>query len=483
MKLAGVRVHWITDGVHDRTGLDPVNAFDEPKNRRGPNRLPLVEGDWNKLRLTLTGDTVSIALNDQLVYERELEPTNLRTFGLFHNANQTEARVRNIVWRGDWPRELPRLSQQELADVSTTEMLKEMLPELTEVIEIDFARQGLPRELLHPRSPDKENVSRDVTVQADGIHVTSKAPEDGNHYSYLGCLFRVGGDFDFTAFFDGLDTKAASPDGTASIVWVSAIFENSANDHVALLRKHEGNGQRRLHVFHKWGPPDQQRQTDRGGVHDGKAGVLRLSRRGEKVYCLLAESEDGPFRVIEERDVPVGDVRLDGLRVLLEARAGAVVKIVWKKLSIRAERITEKQFELSAQLTPDDGVGKARYVRVDLPEKKEILSLAEVEVMSGGKNVARSKPATQSSVIHDGVAGRAVDGNRNGHFSLAQSTTHTKIDREPWWEVDLGQSYEIEQVFLWNRTEAGQDRLRGVRVQLLDEQRNLVWEHTAPEQP
>jgi hypothetical protein len=196
----------------------------------------------------------------------------------------------------------------------------------------------------------------------------------------------------------------------------------------------------------------------------------------------LAETEAGPFRVIEQREVSAGDLPLNGIRLVLEARDQAVSTIVWKKLSVRAERITEQQFDMFAKLKPNGDADKARYIRVDLPNKTEILSLAEVEVMSGGKNVALGKPATQSSVQYDGVAGRAVDGNRNGHYGLALSTTHTAPDREPWWEVDLGNSYNIEEVLLWNRTEAAPDRLRGVRVQLLDEKRAVLWEKSPESQ-
>lgn len=97
LEPGGVRVHWITDCEFDRTELTPNNQHDEPANRRGAETLPLRPNAWNRLQLSLTRHTVHLKLNDELVYERELEPTNQRTFGLFHYADRTEARVRNIV--------------------------------------------------------------------------------------------------------------------------------------------------------------------------------------------------------------------------------------------------------------------------------------------------------------------------------------------------------------------------------------------------
>ncbi len=103
----GVKVHWMTDAQHDRTGLAPDNTAVEPDRRRGPASPPLRAGAWNKLKLALAGDTVTVTLNDVLIYERPLESTNQRDFGLFRFADETEARVRNVTYQGQWPRTLP----------------------------------------------------------------------------------------------------------------------------------------------------------------------------------------------------------------------------------------------------------------------------------------------------------------------------------------------------------------------------------------
>jgi tetratricopeptide (TPR) repeat protein len=103
----GVRIHWLTDGAHDRTGLTPDNVTTEPNNRRGPAVLPLKPKTWNHVKLSLSGDTIVLHLNDTVIYERVLESTNQRNFGLFHYADETTLRVRNVIYRGQWPRRLP----------------------------------------------------------------------------------------------------------------------------------------------------------------------------------------------------------------------------------------------------------------------------------------------------------------------------------------------------------------------------------------
>src|SRR5690606_21616671 len=92
-----VGIHWLTDGKFDRTGLDPAN-FSPSKDVPS---IPLINRDWNLLRLTLKGDTLEIALNGTSILTRKLEAENLRTFGLFHYSDRTEARVRNLRWRGE----------------------------------------------------------------------------------------------------------------------------------------------------------------------------------------------------------------------------------------------------------------------------------------------------------------------------------------------------------------------------------------------
>ena len=103
----GVKIHRVTDGVWDRTPLTADNLADEPDARRGPDTLPLKSGDWNAVRLGVDGDTVRVVLNDELVFERPLEPANRRVFGLFRRAGDPAARVRRVTLTGDWPRDLP----------------------------------------------------------------------------------------------------------------------------------------------------------------------------------------------------------------------------------------------------------------------------------------------------------------------------------------------------------------------------------------
>ncbi|MFI5456257.1 MAG: DUF1583 domain-containing protein [Isosphaerales bacterium] len=103
----GVKIHRLTDGAYERSGLTPENAHEEPENRRGPAPCPFKPQAWNRLVLSVTGDKVALELNGQPIYERSLEPSNQRSFALFHYAGETQARVRNVTYQGNWARSLP----------------------------------------------------------------------------------------------------------------------------------------------------------------------------------------------------------------------------------------------------------------------------------------------------------------------------------------------------------------------------------------
>ncbi len=125
-----------------------------------------------------------------------------------------------------------------------------------------------------------------------------------------------------------------------------------------------------------------------------------------------------------------------------------------------------------------------RFVRVELPGKAKILSLAEVEVYSEGANVALGGAAEQSSTDYAGAAARAIDGKTDGRYSLASSTTHTRAEDNPWWEVRLAEPAAIERISVWNRADKGvEDRLSKFRVQVLDDDRKVVWQTEVAEPP
>ncbi len=142
-----------------------------------------------------------------------------------------------------------------------------------------------------------------------------------------------------------------------------------------------------------------------------------------------------------------------------------------------------QQLQAEPEPAPVETV-RGRYVRIELPGPLRILSLAEVEVFEGEKNLARAGQTNQVSTDYEGSSELAIDGNTDGDYFAAKSTTHTRQQDDPWWEVDLGGGQQIDRIVVWSRTGNGlEDRLTPWQIVVLDDARNPVWQMSVSEPP
>jgi Protein of unknown function (DUF1553)/Protein of unknown function (DUF1549)/NedA-like, galactose-binding domain len=191
-----------------------------------------------------------------------------------------------------------------------------------------------------------------------------------------------------------------------------------------------------------------------------------------RVFAILNQTADADRRD-ETPTLSLFTAEQQGRQTALQAQIAAVEA----DLSARAQQLRE-----SAD-PADDGAGQGelstRYVRIELPGNDRFLSLAEVQVFTGDENIARQGTASQSSTAYDGPAELAIDGNTDGHFFNAQSTTHTEQSSDPWWELDLGEAHHVDRIVVWNRTDSEGigSRLNGFRLVLLDAARRAQWVH------
>ena len=145
---------------------------------------------------------------------------------------------------------------------------------------------------------------------------------------------------------------------------------------------------------------------------------------------------------------------------------------------------------LAAQLPPEiaaaanaKSAGIGRFVRIELP-RRGTLTLAEVQVMSDGKNIAPKGKAKQSSTSNNGEANRAIDGKTSGDFGSGTQTHSQENESNPWWEVDLGSDYSIDNVVVWNRVEGELGkRLDGFSLSVLDGARREVFKKSGVPAP
>ena len=64
-------------------------------------------------------------------------------------------------------------------------------------------------------------------------------------------------------------------------------------------------------------------------------------------------------------------------------------------------------------------------------------------------------------------ASNAVDGNTDGNY-FHGSISHTGLDSNAWWQLDLGASSTINNIVVWNRTDGSSSRLNDYWVFVSD---------------
>ena len=117
-RAAGRQAALDDPGGNDLSGLPADNAIDEPANRRGPAPLPLEARPVERLEAGARGRSRSRSSSTaSRSYERPMEPTLGRQFGLFHYKDQTSSQVRNVVLKGNWPEPIPDRLRTDLAAI------------------------------------------------------------------------------------------------------------------------------------------------------------------------------------------------------------------------------------------------------------------------------------------------------------------------------------------------------------------------------
>ncbi|MEQ6124965.1 discoidin domain-containing protein [Pseudotenacibaculum sp. MALMAid0570] len=89
--------------------------------------------------------------------------------------------------------------------------------------------------------------------------------------------------------------------------------------------------------------------------------------------------------------------------------------------------------------------------------------------------------AIQNSTRYGAGAGFAIDGNTNSDFmeyDLFNSVTCTHSGYNPWWQVDLETTTQIDQIIVWNRTDGNVGyRLNNYILEILDENKKVLYSY------
>lgn len=330
----GVRFHRVTDSPWDRTLANPLMSISQVDGPQNPARVPLKSNAWNHLRLKLTGDIVRLDLNGLEILEHVLHHDDSRTFGLFHFADQTQALVRNVTWRGDWPKSLPADDKQQLADPGVFPRLA-----LKDEFRHDFSRrQSHPAQFL---SGGFSTSAHELKIATEGLSIHSRIA-DGFSQCFVAPKIQTNGDFDIIATFDQLRTTVA--ENGAGGISLEVVFADERATHCSvyrgLVRKTGTKDDHATHLYvHQTKGADARQEWFGNRTEQSQSGRLRLIREGKMLYCLIAEEDSPHFRLVSSVHVPDSDVIPGGIRLRNHGSASEI-SVTWKSIDIRANKLT-----------------------------------------------------------------------------------------------------------------------------------------------
>jgi hypothetical protein len=186
---------------------------------------------------------------------------------------------------------------------------------------------------------------------------------------------RVHGNFEVTASFENF-RFIASEKGSCGIS-LTAILQDVGKTHCtvyrgALIEEEKPNRHFVLAEFIRT-PGDKPQQTWHGTTsEESTSGRLRLARVGETLYCLIAEMDSPHFRLVHSEKVGTESLLLGGIRLTTavnsQGRTPGRTSVIWKDITIRAERITDWPGEDSVDSQrAEPGVENSLRVKRDHP--------------------------------------------------------------------------------------------------------------------
>jgi hypothetical protein len=210
-------------------------------------------------------------------------------------------------------------------------------------VQHDFASAGLPRDRFAVLG---QGAGKHVVAGPNGIRVRHPGREAYSSSS-IETRLRVHGNFEVTASFEGF-AFVPGDDGSGAIA-LNVILENAAHTHCSVQRGARNDAVNPIWHFIQsefvHSPAREPGVVWLGtGQEESTSGQLRLARVGSKLHCLFAAGDSADFQLIHTEAVGTEDLLFGGVRLNTGVQSNGnehgTAAVVWKDLTIRAERIT-----------------------------------------------------------------------------------------------------------------------------------------------
>jgi hypothetical protein len=124
-----------------------------------------------------------------------------------------------------------------------------------------------------------------------------------------------------------------------------------------------------------------------------------------------------------------------------------------------------------------DSNKKIKKIQNELNIHGEYIFSHVIKNLDQKTNIAIGKKASQSSYSQystkEGANG-AINGRKTGRFGF-----HTNVEKNPWWQVDLENVYNLSTIVVYNRLDSCSDRSDTIKVLISVDRLNwkLIYEH------
>ncbi|MDZ4849185.1 MAG: DUF1583 domain-containing protein [Pirellulaceae bacterium] len=328
----GVRLHHLTEGLYDATGLATDN---ESPIEGAADKIELKENRWNQFKLAIVGDRLTLTINgnEAAQYTVTEAPTE-RYFGLFRYSNKTKSRIRNLVYRGAWPKSLPSVEQQQLAyPAGGPCQLQSASGFETAVFKLNDSLEAIQKAGFEVNGRADQ-----FKVDETGIKIALRKSQTIDDRLLFQLPMNQEKDCEITLDYRDLALKAAKQ-GYGVAFALSVTMDDYEKSIVECSSKiGAGKEQNFAGALRRNSPTESLLAIETLQIPGSpSAGRLRLVRKSGSIYCLCADAGSEEFRLIQSFNV--GEARISTL--VIEAKSSdevGQVDVTIEKLTVRTPK-------------------------------------------------------------------------------------------------------------------------------------------------
>lgn len=256
------------------------------------------------MQLALQSDVVTITVNGIVAATMPVtEPPTERQFGLFRFATQTGSRIRRLIYRGDWPKNLPAVADQQLAMPTADSTPSNW----TTVLDADLT---LPADTLKSMQIAFRGPEDRRSASAEGLQLQMHDSKQWSDNPGISLKRPIDGDCEITIGYKNVSIVPQKKGWGVSLVFDVVLDDEQQSRIECNVSLNSSRQLRYTTQMLRTTPNGGHRTIDQQFVSPAAAsGKLRLVRRGGQIDCLVASEDSDQFRLLNSIAVGNAGIR------------------------------------------------------------------------------------------------------------------------------------------------------------------------------